>query len=104
MPQIRFADIAWPAASRYWLANARIPACLLGGAAPEPVDAEGVVKADLLVENGTLARIVPPSRDHDGEVADLGGRQVRAGRPAGVFRAVGGSGVTDGAGGRLAAC
>ena len=30
MPPIKFADIAWPATPHYWIANARVPACLLG--------------------------------------------------------------------------
>src|SRR6202163_993172 len=77
---IKFADVAWPTAPRYWLANARVPACLLGdGAALRArVDAEGVMKADLLVEHGKLARIVPPSGARDDGIprVDIGGRQV----------------------------
>ena len=77
---IRFSDIAWPAARRYWLANARVPGCLL--ADPAGVTGggndEGVVRVDLLVENGTLARIeTPGSAGKDrGVRVDLGGRQV----------------------------
>jgi cytosine deaminase len=74
---IRFTDIIWPNASRYWLANARVPLCLLA----EPAllgtgDNEGVAPADLLIEAGKLARIVPPGTARDGTVIDLGGRQV----------------------------
>jgi cytosine deaminase len=77
---LAFADIVWPVTRRYWLANARIPACLLAGATapPAPVDAEGVVRADLLVDDGKLARIegLDPSRRDNIERVDLGGRQV----------------------------
>jgi cytosine/creatinine deaminase len=77
---ILFADITWPATRRYWLANARLPACLLADAAafPAPPDGEGVLDADLLIEDGNLARIEPPDcRRNDGiERVDLGGRQV----------------------------
>jgi len=77
---IKFADIAWPAAPRYWLANTRVPVCLLGdGAAPPtPIDTEGVVKADLLVEHGKLARIeAPAGARNDGiRCVDISGRQV----------------------------
>src|SRR5580704_17503272 len=77
---IRFADIAWSTTRRYWLANARVPAGLLadGIALPALQDAEGVFDADLLIEDGKLARIVPPDcRRNDGvERVDLGGRQV----------------------------
>jgi cytosine/creatinine deaminase len=75
---IRFADIAWPNTSRYWLANARVPACLLDGATLlMPPDAEGVVQADLLIDDGKLAR-VSPSGKHDDTITqvDIGGRQV----------------------------
>jgi cytosine/creatinine deaminase len=76
---IRFADIAWPSARRYWLINARVPACLLDDAAAQlPADAEGVVQADLLIEDGKLAKIERPSGKHDdvGASVDIGGRQV----------------------------
>ena len=77
---IRFADIAWPGTRRFWLANARVPACTLAGVADlaTPADAEGVVNADLLIEDGKLARVEPPSgkRDDRTEYVDLGGRQI----------------------------
>jgi cytosine/creatinine deaminase len=77
---IRFADIAWPSTRRFWLANARVPACALAGVAdlPTPADAEGVVSADLLIDDGKLARVEPPrvKRDDQIENVDLGGRQV----------------------------
>lgn len=77
---ITFADIVWPRTARYWLANARIPACLLAEAAaqPLPADREGVVHADLLIDNGKLARIEPRDCElNDGiERIETGGRQV----------------------------
>ena len=77
---IRFADIVWPATRRYWLANARVPACMLGAGAalPTAVDAEGVVNADLLVDDGKLARIEPAGGKRSDGIAcvDIGGRQV----------------------------
>jgi cytosine/creatinine deaminase len=80
MPPIRFADIAWPAAQRYWIANARVPACLLGGAdvPPAAADAEGVVNVDLKIDGGKLARIAAPGghRDDGDARVDIGGRQV----------------------------
>jgi cytosine/creatinine deaminase len=77
---IRFADIAWPSTRRFWLANARVPACTLAGVAnlPTPADAEGVVNADLLIDDGKLARVEPPGgrREDRVEYVDLRGRQI----------------------------
>ena len=77
---IKFADIVWPAGGRYWLSNARVPACLLGDGAVMPItaDAEGVVAADILVDDGKITRIAPANRPSaDGVTSvDLGGRQV----------------------------
>jgi cytosine/creatinine deaminase len=75
---IRFADIPWPTRSRYWLANARVPACLLDGATSlMPPDAEGVVHADVLIDDGKVAGIASPGKHDDGAAQiDLGGRQV----------------------------
>ena len=78
---IRFADIQWPTVPTYRIANARVPACLLadGTAAGAAVDAEGVLGADLLVDHGKLARIIPSGSTGDFAEAptiDLGGRQV----------------------------
>ena len=77
---IKFADIVWPTTRRYWLANARVPAGLLadGIALPTPVDAEGVVQADLLIEDGKLVRIERPAEKRDDGIAcvDVGGRQI----------------------------
>jgi cytosine/creatinine deaminase len=76
---IRFAEVSWPATRRYWLADARVPACTLGDGAASltPPDGEGVVSADLLVDDGKIARIRPRGK-HSDETSriDLGGRQV----------------------------
>jgi cytosine/creatinine deaminase len=76
---IQFSQFRWPLEPRYWLANARVPACLL----PETgltagADDEGVVCVDLFIENGALVRIEPKRDAHggDGVRLDLGGRQV----------------------------
>jgi cytosine deaminase len=78
---IKFADIIWPTASRYWLLNARIPACVLANAAfCAPPDTEGVIEADILIEDGKVARIETGGgggERNDGIASvDLGGRQV----------------------------
>ena len=75
---VPFADIAWPDKSRYWLTSARVPACLLADRSlPGFYDTEGVARADLLIEDGKIARIVAAGvADTDGARVDLGGRQV----------------------------
>jgi cytosine deaminase len=79
MNPIKFADISWPTARRYWIANARVPACLVtDGVALPSADAEGVVRLDLLIEDGKIARLAPANGGDDDGIAraDLGGRQV----------------------------
>jgi len=77
---IKFADIVWPARGRYWLTDARVPACLLDGGAVMPMtaDAEGVVAVDILVDDGKIVRVASANRPIDDSAAsvDLGGRQV----------------------------
>jgi cytosine deaminase len=77
---IRFADIAWPSRRRFWLANARVPVCTLTGVTDLaiPADAEGVVNADLLIDDGRLARVETSRgrREDQIEYVDLGGRQI----------------------------
>jgi cytosine/creatinine deaminase len=77
---IKFADISWPTESRYWLADARVPVCMVFGASTfsAPPNSEGVAKTDLLIEDGKLARIemAGPERNDDVPRVDLGGRQV----------------------------
>jgi cytosine deaminase len=76
---IAFSDIVWPTSGHYWLADSRIPACLLADAAAlGSVDAEGVVRADLLVADGKIARIEKPGAAASDGVArvELGARQV----------------------------
>lgn len=77
MPPTRFADITWPVARRYWIVNARVPECLLADArAFAAKDAEDLVRADLLIEDGKFARIEPSQGTRDGTVVDIGGRQI----------------------------
>lgn len=78
MPPTRFADIAWPEANRYWIVNARVPECLLADARAfaQTADAEALVRADLLIEDGKFARIEPSVRQREGAVVDIGERQL----------------------------
>jgi cytosine/creatinine deaminase len=48
-----------PAASRYWLASARVPACFLAAPVVAPADEDGALLLDILVENGAVAAIEP---------------------------------------------
>jgi cytosine deaminase len=77
---IRFADIVWPTARRYWLANARVPLCLVSGEAESvaPVDGEGVADVDLMIDDGVVTRVERsnPSRADALARVDIGGRQV----------------------------
>lgn len=77
MPPTRFADIAWPDARRYWIVNARVPACLLADTSAFTTrDDEDLVRADVLIEDGKLTRIEPASGARDGFAVDIGGRQL----------------------------
>jgi cytosine/creatinine deaminase len=77
---MRFTDITWPTTPRYWLANARVPVCLL--ADPTVLSAiafgEGTAPVDLLIENGRITRIDQPRSERGNEMmrVDLGGRQI----------------------------
>jgi cytosine/creatinine deaminase len=77
---ITFADIEWPTEGRYWMTNARVPACLVedNAALTAPLDAEGVTEADLLIENGKLAGVKTVAGQRADGIAcvDIGGRQV----------------------------
>lgn len=82
---IKFPDIRWPEAGRYWLVNARVPACLTDttGSPPQAADGEGVLDVDILVDGGKITRIQSQGSGHDDRAAntdaakiDLGGRQV----------------------------
>ena len=76
---VHFADIAWSDAPRYWLANARVPVCLLANPTiSADSDDEGVARVDVLVEGGRIARIAPTQDARYDRIArvDLGGRQV----------------------------
>src|SRR5262249_3779050 len=57
-----FSDIVWPDAAAYWIANARVPLCMLGEAGRPGARSDrddGVVLVDLLIESERLARMVP---------------------------------------------
>jgi cytosine/creatinine deaminase len=77
---MRFTDITWPVTRRYWLANARVPVCLLADPTvlSGTTDGEGVAPVDLLIENGRLARIERPRTGRGEGIAsvDLSGRQI----------------------------
>ena len=69
----------WPTTPRYWLADARVSSLFgwPGKTLSMPADAEGVVVADLLIDDGKLVRIERSGHDrYDGVRVDLGGRQV----------------------------
>ena len=78
LPQ--FSDIVWPDAATYWIANTRVPLCMLGearaGAGYDHDD--GLVLSDLLIENERLARMLPAgtARTDQHPLIDLRGRQV----------------------------
>jgi cytosine/creatinine deaminase len=78
LPQ--FSDIVWPDAPSYWIANARIPLCLLAGPHSfTPHDREdGAALLDILIENGRIARLVPAANGLADQwpSVDLNGRQV----------------------------
>jgi cytosine deaminase len=57
-----------------WLRHARIPAALLGGPAPGPLDFEGLVRCDLRLSSGRIAAIAPVGTAPDG--VDLAEGQV----------------------------
>ena len=82
-----FSDIVWPDAAAYWIANARVPLCMLGearlgleeaGPGAQSDRDDGVVLVDLLIESERLARMVPAGTagtDQHPRI-DLRGRQV----------------------------
>lgn len=77
---IPFADIRWPTQRRYRIVNARVPACLVddGAALSAPLDAEGVARVALVIEDGRLAAVESGPGPGAAGVADvdIGGRQV----------------------------
>jgi len=56
----------------YWLRDARAPAALIRGEAPGPVDAQGLVRFDLRVEDGRIAAIAPLGTAQEGPSLDGG--------------------------------
>ena len=59
-----------------WIANARIPAATLDAPPTGPVDAEGLVLADLKLEAGRIAAIAPPGTAPAEGALDLDGGQA----------------------------
>ena len=101
-----FSHIVWPDAAAYWIANARVPLCMLGEASPgaQYDRDDGVVLVDLLIESERLARMVPAGTAGTDEhpLIDLRGRQVwpmlgpvQATSSEGTTRAPGGADVNS---------
>jgi cytosine deaminase len=62
-------------ASPRWLARARLPATLVRGAAPGPINADGLFSADIQITNGKVASIAPVGT----APADAGTRELAGG-------------------------
>lgn len=62
------------AGARFWLRNARIPACLIEGVPNLPLEADGLARVDLRIEDGRIAAIAPRGTAPEG--IDLRGGQV----------------------------
>jgi len=73
-----FENMRWRDGGRYWLANARTPACFLSdpSAIDADINADGEAHVDLLIEDGRLARIARHGVAEPTLAVDLGGRQV----------------------------
>src|SRR5258708_11159276 len=57
----------------YWLSDARAPACLIDGPAPAVPDFEGLVRLDIEIRDGRIARLAPPGTAPTGAVDLKGG-------------------------------
>jgi cytosine/creatinine deaminase len=64
-----------PASPRYVLANATVPGVLLDDL-PDPPDAEGLVAADIVIDEGIVERVAPPGSEADFPRLDLQGGMV----------------------------
>jgi cytosine deaminase len=62
------------AGGRYWLRDARVHVAHLGGPPPGPADQDGLVRADLRIEDGRIAAIAP--RGSAAEGVEMRGGQV----------------------------
>jgi cytosine deaminase len=60
------------AGTAYWLRDARMPACLLDGVPPGPVDREGLVRVDVSIADGRIAAIAPAGTAAEGPSLDGG--------------------------------
>src|SRR5690349_7946181 len=52
--------------TRFRLANARVPVCLVADAAQLKADADGLAPADIVIENERIAAIDPAAATSDG--------------------------------------
>lgn len=64
-----------PGRPHYWLADARTPACLVEGEVGGPADFEGLVRLDLEIRDGRIARLAPIGSAPAGAI-QLGGGLV----------------------------
>jgi len=71
MKRTGFAAIA--ERPHYWLANARAQACLIDGPAPGAADFEGLVRLDIEIRDGRIARLAPRGTAPAGAVDLKGG-------------------------------
>src|ERR1041385_2281409 len=55
-----------PSLTRFRLANARVPVCLVADAAQLKADADGLGPCDIVIENERIAAIDPPTAANDG--------------------------------------
>src|SRR3954469_8273756 len=55
-----------PSLTRYRLANARVPVCLVANATELQADAEGLAPCDIVIDNERIAAISPASPANDG--------------------------------------
>ena len=55
-----------PSLTRFRLANARVPVCLLADEAQLKADADGLAPADIVIERERIASIAPPVSTNDG--------------------------------------
>src|SRR4051812_24974463 len=58
----RMPIIIAPNVTRYRLANARVPVCLVADAARLEADADGLAALDIAIDNGRIAAIDPPAK------------------------------------------
>ena len=55
-----------PSLTRFRLANARVPVCLVADASRLVADADGLAPCDIVIERERIAAIDPPATPNDG--------------------------------------